>query len=60
MSKKKQQMPEQLYVYVADAGRDGLIYGCTVTLEEVPEDTVIVGVYERVREAKLVVTRDLA
>jgi len=56
---KKKQMPEMLYVYVYDAGRDGVIYACVQTLEEVPEDTAIVGVYERVREAKLIVTRDL-
>ncbi len=60
MAKKKQQMPEQLYVYVADAGRDGLLYGCAETLEEVPEDVSIVGIYERIREAKLIITRDLA
>ncbi len=57
---KKKQMPEQLYVYVVDAGRDGVIYGCVTTLEEVPEDVTVVGVYERVREAKMIVTRDLA
>lgn len=57
---KKKQMPEQLYVYVADAGRAGVIYGCAETLEDIPEDTAIVGVYERVREAKMIVTRDLA
>jgi len=56
---KKKQMPEQMYVYVADADKNGVIYGCAPTLEELPEEAVIVGVYERVREAKLVVTRDL-
>ena len=56
---KKKQMPEQIYVYVADAGRDGVIYGCAETLEEVPDDVVIVGIYDRVREARMVVTCDL-
>lgn len=56
---KKNKMPEQLYVYVADAGRDGVIYGCATTLEEVPEDVSVVGVYELARQAKMIVTRDL-
>ncbi len=58
---KKKQLPEQLYIYIADVDRDGVvIYGVAQTLEEVPEDSGhLVGVYERVREAKLVVTRDL-
>ena len=58
---KKKQMPEQIYIYVSDIDRDGeAIYGAVKTLEEVPEDAgMVVGVYERVRESKLVVTRDL-
>jgi hypothetical protein len=60
---KRQQMPEQIYIYVADRiGVDGeTIYGVALTLEEIPEDApAVVGVYERVREAKLIITRDLA
>lgn len=58
---KKKRMPEQLYIYVTDVLKDGtILYGAAATLDEVPEEAAeLIGVYEHIREAKLVVTRDL-
>jgi hypothetical protein len=57
---KKKQMPEQLYVYLSDILNDGTkVYGAAQDLGEVRDDADIVGVYELVREAKLVITRGL-
>jgi hypothetical protein len=56
---KKKQLPEQIYIYAADVVDGVTFYGAAQILEEIPDDTNVVGVYERVREARLVITRDL-
>lgn len=58
---KKKPMPKQIYIYVSDWVDREPVYAVARSLEEVPEDVhPIIGVYELVREARMIVTRDLA